>query len=267
MSGFFKHVSGFSQLRIRTQLLFAFALLSAVILLTGGSGLLFTKRIGGTVEVFSDVTSPLSAEAANLVQGAQLMTLKLFEALMQNDASALDEAGAELNQFNTAAKSGLAQLETLSRNGGLDLDMSKAGDLEKEYRQQADQMIEASKRQIAEQAIAIERLAQFEVQRAALDKLLSDFISTNESTMAAREDGAKTLIQSGSATTYQLNEILVETFNQSYPMVQGAYKLLQYMVELQDNARSFLALESAEDLAAMEKKFNSNIKKVGKRRL
>ena len=105
MSRFIKRIK-FRQSKIRTQLLIAFTLLSVVILLIGASGLFFTNRVGGTVKVFADVTSPLTTEAAELVQGAQRMTLQLLEAIMQHDASILDEAGADLTQLNTKASDG-----------------------------------------------------------------------------------------------------------------------------------------------------------------
>ena len=165
----------FRQSKIRTQLLIAFTLLSVVILLIGASGLFFTNRVGGTVKVFADVTSPLTTEAAELVQGAQRMTLQLLEAIMQHDASILDEAGADLTQFNTKASDGRSRIEVLSTEGGLDLDMEKASSLQQDYVEQADFMLDASSRQIAQQAIALERLTQFEERRQALDTTVTDF--------------------------------------------------------------------------------------------
>ena len=126
----------------------------------------------------------------------------------------------------------------LSTEGGLDLDMEKANSLQQDYVEQADFMLDASSRQIAQQAIALERFTQFEEQRQALDTTVADFALAAESTMAAREDRAKTLMQSGAATVDELNAILVETFDQSYPMVQGAYKLLAYMSLEADNQAS-----------------------------
>ena len=207
MSRFIKRIK-FRQSKIRTQLLIAFTLLSVVILLIGASGLFFTNRVGGTVKVFADVTSPLTTEAAELVQGAQRMTLQLLEAIMQHDASILDEAGADLTQFNTKASDGRSRIEVLSTEGGLDLDMEKASSLQQDYVEQADFMLDASSRQIAQQAIALERLTQFEEQRQALDTTVTDFALAAESTMAAREDRAKTLMQSGAATVDELNAIL-----------------------------------------------------------
>ena len=83
--------------------------------------------------------------------------------------------------------------------------------------------------------------------------------------MAAREDRAKTLMQSGAATVDELNAILVETFDQSYPMVQGAYKLLAYMGDLQNNVRAYLALSDLEELAPMEEEFTSTVSKATRR--
>ena len=264
MSRFIKRIK-FRQSKIRTQLLIAFTLLSVVILLIGASGLFFTNRVGGTVKVFADVTSPLTTEAAELVQGAQRMTLQLLEAIMQHDASILDEAGADLTQFNTKASDGRSRIEVLSTEGGLDLDMEKASSLQQDYVEQADFMLDASSRQIAQQAIALERLTQFEEQRQALDTTVTDFALAAESTMAAREDRAKTLMQSGAATVDELNAILVETFDQSYPMVQGAYKLLAYMGDLQNNVRAYLALSDLEELAPMEEEFTSTVSKATRR--
>ena len=193
------------------------------------------------------------------------MTLQLLEAVIQRDTSILDEAGADLSQFNTSASDGRSRIEVLSTEGGLNLDMEKASGPQQDYVEQADLMLDASSRQIAQQAIALERLNQFEEQRQALNTTVTDFALTAESTMAAREDRAKTLMQSGAATVDELNAILVETFDQSYPMVQGAYKLLGYMGDLQNNVRAYLAIDDLEELEAMEEEFSSTVRKATRR--
>jgi methyl-accepting chemotaxis protein len=73
------------------------------------------------------------------------------------------------------------------------------------------------------------------------------------------------LVQSGSTTVEELDRLLSDTFNQSYPQLQGAYKLIGYLVRLQDLAGTYITQSDAEQLAVIEKKFKKFLKKVTSR--
>ena len=56
---------------IRAKLILAFLGLSLLIGICGASGLFFVQRIGASVSVFADVTSPMLGHTLQLVDNAQ----------------------------------------------------------------------------------------------------------------------------------------------------------------------------------------------------
>jgi methyl-accepting chemotaxis protein len=71
--------------------------------------------------------------------------------------------------------------------------------------------------------------------------------------MSEREDRAKTLVQSSRATVDTLGQVLDETFNESYPIVQGVYKLMRYTVLIHEAARAAITVDDEAQLAQVEK--------------
>jgi hypothetical protein len=65
-------------LKLRPKLILAFAGMAIMAGLCGAVGLLFVDRIGTSVSVFVDVTSPLLRESMALVDNAQRMRSVFF---------------------------------------------------------------------------------------------------------------------------------------------------------------------------------------------
>jgi hypothetical protein len=63
----------FKPLMIRSKLVIAFSAMAAMTLFCGTVGFVFVERIGKSVSVFSDVTSPLLTESLALMDNAQQM--------------------------------------------------------------------------------------------------------------------------------------------------------------------------------------------------
>ena len=86
--------------------------------------------------------------------------------------------------------------------------------------------------------------------------LLAGLAIRSETEMSGSEDFGKTLVQSGDATVEDLDQLLSETFNQTYPLVQNTYKVMRYLMQLQDVSRAYLAEHELEQLAAIERNPN-----------
>jgi hypothetical protein len=81
-------------LMLRPKLILAFAAIAAMTVFCGGIGLFFVDRIGKSVSVFSDVTSPLLTESLALVDDAQRMRATFLLAI--NTGGNTDEASSKL---------------------------------------------------------------------------------------------------------------------------------------------------------------------------
>src|SRR3954470_19881440 len=85
---------------IRAKLILAFLGLSLLIGVCGASGLFFVQRIGASVSVFADLTSPMLGRTLQLVDNAQRMRATYLHA--SRDAGAGATAGKQLAELDNA---------------------------------------------------------------------------------------------------------------------------------------------------------------------
>src|SRR5581483_5660556 len=89
-------------INLRTRMTVAFLCLSGLIGICGASGLFFVQRIGATVSIFSEVTSPLLGQTVSLVDNAQRMRAAFLAAV--NDEGTDMHSAATLTQLDAAAR-------------------------------------------------------------------------------------------------------------------------------------------------------------------
>src|SRR4051812_9087756 len=101
-------------LKMRAKLILAFLGLSLLIAICGASGLFFIQRIGASVTVFADVTSPMLGQTLQLVDNAQRMRAVLLDA-----TSGGDKSSNRLAELESAARRDIDSLRQLSNRAGL----------------------------------------------------------------------------------------------------------------------------------------------------
>ena len=94
-------------MKLRPKLASAFLLLSLLIGICGASGLFFVYRIGSTVSVFSDVTSPLLGQTVILADNAQRMRSVFLDAVNKNDNTSFVDSSAKLDDLGVAGGEGM----------------------------------------------------------------------------------------------------------------------------------------------------------------
>jgi Four helix bundle sensory module for signal transduction len=265
-------VSRLSNIRLHVKLMLAFIILAVLIGVSGGSGLIFVQRIGETVAVFSEVASPLLEQSTALADGARKAHVALLGALSRTDHGELAQFQREIAELNAAARTELEALRQLVQREKLDLDLKEAAAQQQEFMRQAEAALQVHVTRLKNEALALERLRQFEAERQALDVILGNFARHSEVVMSGHEDAAKTMVQSSAATVDDLDNILSETFNQSYPVLLAAYKSMRGLMQLQDTARCYVnerdrtkLTQISEGALASIKSVNSQLKRVGGR--
>lgn len=252
--------------KFRTKLSAAFFLLSLLVGGAGGAGLLFVRLIEGNVSAVSDVAAPLVTETVALANGLGEMQIVVLRALSSSDQAALGNDEGHLEAIDGAARDGLDRLRRLVPETAVGLDLEALSQIQAAYAQLSRQVIAARREQLTMAAAAAERLQSFEAQRRPLTTAMTELSSQGESHLGASEDRSRTLIQSGSATTENLGDLVAQLFTRSYPLVLGANKTLQFVVQLQDLARSYLTEPDAARLPEIERQF-SQILRAAKSRL
>ncbi len=247
-------------MKLRTRLTLAFLLLAGLVGGAGGFGLFYIMKVTQSAEIFSDVTMPIVTETTALVDRLQELHIALLGVFDLDDVESHLVYAQQLAGFEAAFAEELAKLRQLIDRAQLHLDLANVVETERAFVQQASDIISAHQTKITQAGVAEQRLRDFEAHRQQLDALLTAFISESEGAMAAREDRAKTLTQSGEATVEVLEGLLSETLTESYPIVQGAYKLIRYLIQMQDTARAYVGTGNAVQLAALEERFQQNTK-------
>ena len=241
------------RLKLRAKLAAAFLCLSLLIGICGASGLVFVYGIGSTLSVFADVTSPLLGQTVGLADNAQRMRSVFLDAISKEDhpTSAAGEALAELD---LAAGRGMDKLKQLLDEAKLPVRVGEIRHTQLEFSQGLLTMLAAhTKQRIAALAVQ-DRLTQFEADRRDFDSLLRTITARGEAVMSETRDQAALHVSAGSATVEGLNELLSNTINEAYPLVQALYKLTRDAVTLQEVANSYINITQPQTLLVIERR-------------
>ena len=246
------------RLRLRGRLLAAQLALAGLVGLSGGAGLWVINGIGRTVANFSETTSPLVEQSARLRQEAQRARLTLFETLAR--ARNNDEASrANLESFTRDSEQGLSRVAELLKRAGIDADSKPAVLALAAFAHYATESLDARKADVEATEALSAQVDRFDQQIHDLESLLLSFETQGETRMSEREDRAKTLIQSSRATVDSLGQVLDETFNESYPIIQGVTKLMRYTVLIQEAARGGINIDDDVHLVQVEKQIKQHL--------
>ena len=252
-----KQINGYARwlrsANLQVRLVIVFVLLFLMVVLTGGSGLFFAKRVEVSVDTLTVVALPSLDAIHSLRNNIQQMNVDLLTSLDRRAGNRSEKLVAALSVFDQISRVGLDKLESLLEVSGIDLNTEMARDSLRMYIRQASELLSLHKLKLASQSVAYERIEEFEQQRRELDNHLERLANRSEAAMAVREEVSKTLVQSGKATVERVDELNDATFNQSLPLLQSAYKLMRFLVQIQDLSRSYMATSHTDQLDVIER--------------
>ena len=245
---------------LRGKLISGFAFLSLIILATGGAGLYSVNDIKRSVEVFSDVTTPIQTASSHVVHNVEKMRNEMLGALNERRLERINTAEQALESLGGEVDEALGKIATIAADGNLALDVTRATELEEDFHAQSEALMAALRRERDRTTQAEQTVAEFDTRIAQISDTLSVIAKTAESEMGEQEDGSRTLIQGGKATFDELTTILDDVFNKSYLRLQGAYTLINYSVKLGETARIAGRQNDGAAIDAMEKLFGKYLK-------
>ncbi len=198
----------------------------------------------------AEVAIPLANETTLMSEITQKTQQKALEVLNADNEALLDVYMQELVDIEGNFQACLGRMEGLveylDEHFSIHIQVSAEG-------QQAcfadvKEMVDARRQEIVSLREAQQQLEDFEGQRKQLNEILFNFTRQAETAMNEKEENSRVLILSGDATIQELADMMEEIFNDNYPMVKGATRLTQYLVELQDIARTYLSQEDETEL-------------------
>lgn len=249
-------------IKLGQQLIIGFGALSLIVGATGAAGLHFANQIGDLVAGFTDTASPLLNESFALVETTEAARIHVMQALESSDRRKVEAVRAELGELKSESAKRLLTVGTIAAGAGISLDLKSAETLKSEFADQLMQMLDSRAAARVSNAAVMQRFRDVEKVTAELDEVLAVFAKTSETRMTGREDEAKSMIVGGSATVPTLGKILEETFNQSFPVLQGAYTLMSYLTELRNLTRAYMTVVDGSELDALEAEFQKQLKRA-----
>jgi diguanylate cyclase (GGDEF)-like protein/PAS domain S-box-containing protein len=217
---------------LRTKLLLAFAVVACATAVCGALSLLFVNRIGNAIVVYADITSPLQAESAALIDTAQRMRVYVFKSV--SNGTDPQTISTQLNLLDAESHTRLSNLRALADRTGSRVELDAAEQLEKRYLGLLHDIIEQSRAVGTAAALNEKRRARFESLLHNTKAQLSAIVDRADGIIAETEERAKIDGQTGNATVARLADLVSELFTEINPRSRSAYKVMRETEQLDD---------------------------------
>ena len=245
--------------RLRTKLLIAFAVIAFATAACGALSLLFVNRIGSAITVYADITSPLQAESAALVDTAHQMRIYVIKAA--NDGKDPQTISTQLDLLDAVSRTQLNTLRALADRIGIKIAFDSAELLEKQYVAILRHVIEQSKTVTATTAVNEERYARFESLRLKTRDQLRAIVDRADGFINESEEKAKIESLTGKATIATMADINSELFGEINPRLRSTYKLMNEIEQLDDIVK-LLQVRDSVTILDVERTTSDMLKKI-----
>jgi len=235
---------------IRPKLLLAFAAMAAMTLLSGAVGFVFVDRIGKTVSIFSDVTSPLLTESLALADDAQRIRATFLLAVNRDENA--DDVSVEIAALHAQSLVRLRKLREQTAKAGIDLQIQPLEGNEHGFFALLDRMLAVQKGVRAAALLSKQRLDRFSEERVELGEMLRSLSNRAEGRIAKSEDEVKVQVQTGVATVASLGTLFSDLLTQTYPIAQHANRLVYESNLLGNMVNSLMLQVDTQSVPALE---------------
>ncbi|GAK49966.1 methyl-accepting chemotaxis sensory transducer [Candidatus Moduliflexus flocculans] len=237
-------------MKIATKLSTAFLTLILIIVGMVISSIFFSVRI----QYLSGKIAPVAKTASSLVMCIKDATILLEGLPTLKDEEQLQAQAVQIDELHNDIRQILNELSAVTEAASLDLDVRTITRLHQTFFLEVNANLATYQEALSlqKEAAIAKTLERFQEQQHELNQLLVLFAERNETPIHQKEETARTLEQSGKATTDELLCLIIELFNQDYPLVQGASKLQSYVVELGELCRRYISEQNEQRLAEIE---------------
>ena len=249
-----------NQLRLQWRLGLAFLVMAPLIAAAGGGGLFFIHQIGNSVGQIETVAKPLASAATHIADAVDAVLVGLVSARSEVSDAGLQLAADAIAEGETGTKQHFTAIQTVSKNNDVDIDIRGAKLSVGTFFAQGRQLVSALERQATLAAASEAKFTEFERGLDTIVEFTGRLSSLGETLMNGHQGRSRALMQSGTASLAEMEEILSKTLTDAYPVLRGAYRLQARVAELRDIARAYLAASNGKDLPALEQDFAMTLK-------
>lgn len=252
----------FESMRIRSKLFLSFGLLVIIVAVIGGASLFSLKKINGKFGILSEVSTPMVSIANRLSGIMKKAHITSLESMNLRDEKAIQDHLGLLKDLDTKFKAELNRLPSILAKESIQFNTQDIEQTQQEFIKHAYELIAVIDALRVKEIKSNDNLALFEKGLKKIEEQLDLFGDRSLGAINEKEDRGKTLIQSGSATMESVDILLSELYGKDFPLAIGSFKLQRYLVSLHEICRQYINEQDIQKLTAIEKEFDSTVKKV-----
>ena len=246
-----------SSISITRKLTVGLGFLVVLGVVTGATGLYFIGSIEKTLNGITDVAAPTVETSDDLIANIWEANKVGEEIIADEDLEDVEVLSVEFDEMSESFTTTYAELKTLVTDPALLDTLEEAIREHDEFLEHGHEMIAQHKLELSEEITAERQLDEFDASGAALITMLDEFANENEAEMAKAEDEGDRLAELPTTTPEDINAVLGNLFENEYPAVEAALKLQRIVIEMQDTAGEYLAIEEPEALQQPLAEFNA----------
>ena len=246
-----------NNIKISMKLAVGIAAISAFGILSGVVGILMLMRIEAGVNQITDYAGPVVETTDDLIYSTAEAHKVLVEILADEEMEDVPGRVAEYEAANQVYEENFAHLDSLLEDPQMQAMLDATIATRQQLKDAGIAMREAHHDELAEEALANEQVAIFDGVGDELLIRLEAFAAANEAEMQSAEDEGDRLLESGTATPRQINDLLGTVFEEDYPSVEASKNLQIIVEQLEGTATAYLAIESQDALAAVREEFEA----------
>lgn len=246
-----------SNLTIARKLFAGLGVMALLGFATGGVGIFFIGSIEKTLNGITDVAAPTVETSDDLIANIWESNKVGEEIIADEELSDVSELSKEFAEKGEEFKVLHAELKGLVVDPEVHAKLQEALKEHEEFIIHGNELITQHVLELEEEIKADEQLAEFDEAGSRLITMLDEFAVENEEEMAKAEDEGDRLEQTGTASAADVNAVLGNLFENEYPAVEAALKLQRIVIEMQDTAGEYLAIEDSTQLETPLGEFQS----------
>ena len=209
-----------SQLSIRQKLISVVMLFGLFIFLSGASGLFFLNKVDTLRIDAAERITPIVDGSRELQRAAIKVKAELILAMALGTREAIGDAEVALQRESGEIMSEISLLQSLTQDGEQRTELDRIRDMAERFFGDANTLLGALRE--VDAATAAQEALQVELDALAKTSLasLNSLARSAEAAINSKEDGTRTLIQSGKASQTQIESELTTVLQDLYPAVR-----------------------------------------------
>ncbi len=276
---------------VRVKLILSFLAVSLIVCGAAGYGIYAVGTISAQMEKVFGVALPLLDHTRRVGTSLQQILLMGLEILEIEEIVEIKELANAIELETVGFEYELSQIQDLDRQyelglSGLQADEDSATDLDRDsvagdgtgaeatvgiefVRRMQQKLVSDTLELITARVAALQARAEAErklqdlkKRTVQIDETVHRFVESSQTTFSAREEAAKTTVQTGNATIEQLYDIIQGFYETDFPLVHWGTRLQIYLAQVRELAFAYVNEKDAEKLSELEKLFEGKLRRM-----